>query len=415
MSWRFRKRVKLAPGLYLNASFSGLGMSVGPRGANVSFGPRGTYANASIPGTGLYSRQRIGGGRSRGPGQGNLRAQAKLAKQQQLVSDLNFLADNPPLASVEGQEGPIQLKTQNGQVLDERLSQLAWKHAGDTITSSVTSALDDRRRQIDQLGELHLTTPAPTRVPQYAVTAFNEPPPIQAAALPYHWFWRLFPQHRRRVDALNQANADDYQEDLTEWEAEKQTHEQREAGRSRMYAIRDRGGKAAVEGFLLWHFENLEWPRETEVAFSLSADAQELWLDVDLPEIEDFLEGYQEATAKGRAVRWKKMPDAARRTLYMHHVHGIGLRLAGEAFAHVRSLEVIYVAGFSQRTNRQTGTKGDEYLYSSRIDRTAWSQIEFTRLTELDPVAAYERFDTRRKVTKTGIFKPIEPHSAPAD
>jgi hypothetical protein len=58
---RFKKRVKIFPGFYLNFSNSGIGASAGVKGASVSFGKKGTYLNTSIPGTGLYNRQKIGG------------------------------------------------------------------------------------------------------------------------------------------------------------------------------------------------------------------------------------------------------------------------------------------------------------------------------------------------------------------
>ena len=61
MALSFRKRVKIAPGIYVNLSKSGVSTSIGPRGAKVSFGQNGTYINTGIPGTGLYSRRKIGG------------------------------------------------------------------------------------------------------------------------------------------------------------------------------------------------------------------------------------------------------------------------------------------------------------------------------------------------------------------
>lgn len=62
MAWNYRKRVKIAPGIHLNFSKNGVSTSIGPKGAKVTFGRNGTYMNTSIPGTGLYSRQKIGGG-----------------------------------------------------------------------------------------------------------------------------------------------------------------------------------------------------------------------------------------------------------------------------------------------------------------------------------------------------------------
>lgn len=59
MGWRFRKRIKIFPGFYINISKSGLGINIGPKGANVSLGPNGTYVNTGIPGTGLYRRDKV--------------------------------------------------------------------------------------------------------------------------------------------------------------------------------------------------------------------------------------------------------------------------------------------------------------------------------------------------------------------
>lgn len=62
MAWNYRKRVKIAPGVHLNFSKNGVSTSIGPKGAKITFGKNGTYMNTSIPGTGLYSRQKISGG-----------------------------------------------------------------------------------------------------------------------------------------------------------------------------------------------------------------------------------------------------------------------------------------------------------------------------------------------------------------
>lgn len=62
MGLRFRKRVKIAPGITLNFSKSGISTTVGVRGASVNFGKNGTYVNTGIPGSGLYMRERVRSG-----------------------------------------------------------------------------------------------------------------------------------------------------------------------------------------------------------------------------------------------------------------------------------------------------------------------------------------------------------------
>jgi tetratricopeptide (TPR) repeat protein len=62
MSFRFWRRVRLAPGITLNLSKTGMSMSFGPRGAKYTIGSRGRRATVGIPGTGLFYTKKLGGG-----------------------------------------------------------------------------------------------------------------------------------------------------------------------------------------------------------------------------------------------------------------------------------------------------------------------------------------------------------------
>lgn len=52
---RFRKSIRVAKGVRINLSKSGIGMSAGTKGFRVGVGPKGVYRSIGIPGTGLYS------------------------------------------------------------------------------------------------------------------------------------------------------------------------------------------------------------------------------------------------------------------------------------------------------------------------------------------------------------------------
>lgn len=72
MAWRWRKSIKVLPGVRLNLSQRGAGFSVGPRGFTVSRGADRRYRRTlSVPGTGLSNTTRIGS-----------RKQAAMADQQ---------------------------------------------------------------------------------------------------------------------------------------------------------------------------------------------------------------------------------------------------------------------------------------------------------------------------------------------
>jgi hypothetical protein len=61
MSWRFRKTFKVLPGVKLNLTRHGLSATLGAAPLSINAGPKGVYRNVSIPGTGIWDRQRIGG------------------------------------------------------------------------------------------------------------------------------------------------------------------------------------------------------------------------------------------------------------------------------------------------------------------------------------------------------------------
>lgn len=59
MGIRYRKSIKICKGVRMNISKSGVSYTFGGRGASVNVGRNGTYLNTGIPGTGIYSRERL--------------------------------------------------------------------------------------------------------------------------------------------------------------------------------------------------------------------------------------------------------------------------------------------------------------------------------------------------------------------
>jgi hypothetical protein len=61
MGWRFRKSFTVMPGVRVNVSRRGVSATLGSGPLAMHVGPSGTYVNASIPGTGIGYRERLGG------------------------------------------------------------------------------------------------------------------------------------------------------------------------------------------------------------------------------------------------------------------------------------------------------------------------------------------------------------------
>lgn len=59
MPFKFRKSIKLAPGIKVNLSKSGISTSVGGKGHTVNVGKRGVKTTVGIPGTGISHTSNI--------------------------------------------------------------------------------------------------------------------------------------------------------------------------------------------------------------------------------------------------------------------------------------------------------------------------------------------------------------------
>ena len=53
MGFRFRRRIKIMPGVTINLEKKGISTSIGPRGARITIGSKGVRSTVGIPGTGI--------------------------------------------------------------------------------------------------------------------------------------------------------------------------------------------------------------------------------------------------------------------------------------------------------------------------------------------------------------------------
>jgi hypothetical protein len=81
MGFRFRRSVRIMPGVRLNLSKSGISTSLGGRGATLNIGRRGTRATVGIPGTGLSYSTRLSGAARHRPAEVMTDADAPAAAQ----------------------------------------------------------------------------------------------------------------------------------------------------------------------------------------------------------------------------------------------------------------------------------------------------------------------------------------------
>lgn len=389
MALRFRKSIKLAPGLRMNLSGSGVSWSLGPRGASVGIGRRGTYLNSGIPGTGLYSRQRLSGGSASSP-----QTSRPGSKQMEITVSIS-------------DDGTLTFKDSSGNTIAEDLIEAAKKQQGDKIKALIQGKCDEINEQVEALGRIHEYTSPPV-AHAFQPKAFAETRPVAPASKTPGFFCKLIKSCVEKVERENAKAIERHAEDAAEWERRKTEHEAAERTEAEFLDKLNAGNVDAIEHYFEAVLQDIAWPKETLVVFDMLSPGT-LAIDVDLPEIEDMPNKTATVPQRGFKLSVKEMGATQVQKLYMRHVHAVGFRIAGEAFSASPKIEEVILSAYSQRPDKTTGKMEDQYLYSVGIPRAKWIAIDFGNLGQVDVVDAFTRFELRRDMTKTGVFKPIEP------
>lgn len=389
MGLRFRKSIKLAPGIRMNLSGGGISWSLGPRGTSVGIGKRGAFLNTGIPGTGLYSRQQLSSSNSTN------RSSANETDSQNI--EITVLIDD---------EGALSFKDKQGNPISEAHVDAAKKQQGDKIKALIQQKCDEINFKIESLGDIHLHTPSPQPI-GFTPAVFDVPKPLKPTPKFPGFFCKLFKSCIAKVEAANIAASEKYATQVFQWEKQKAEFETIQLTRRQFIDLVHGGNVEAIEQYIEEILLDIVWPRETLIDFDVG-DNGTVALNVDLPEIEEMPSKTATIPQRGYRLSIKEMGATYVQKLYMRHVHAVGFRIIGEVFAASPFIRSVVLSAYSQRPNKATGQIGNEYLYSVRVNRDDWMSINFGNLSQIDVVDALSHFELRREMTKTGIFKPIE-------
>jgi hypothetical protein len=389
---RFRKSIKLAPGVRWNFSGSGSSWTIGPRGASVGIGKRGVFLNSGIPGTGLSLRSQVS-------------APAAQASEP-LPPGMKAFA----LTCAVADDGTLSFTDSAGAPVSERFVNLAKRQGRQAIMDLIQAKCEEINEQIESLGRLHHDTPNPHTPPSFVPTPFpvaRPEPPLDRTPR----FWEhLIPGRRKQIELDNNQRSTWHQSDLSRWEADREAFYRCAEERKTLVETLIYKDTAAMERFLEQSLSEIVWPRETTVTFEIADSGSAVALDVDLPEVEDMPSKLAAVPARGLKLSVKTLSQTKIHTLYAEHIHGIVFRLIGEVFAALPNTAQVTAAGYSQRRDPATAQLRDDYLLSVKVARTVWNGLDFDHIASIDVVAALEQFDLRREMLKSGLLRPISPH-----
>ncbi|MEH6530909.1 MAG: hypothetical protein V7735_06135 [Photobacterium frigidiphilum] len=220
---------------------------------------------------------------------------------------------------------------------------------------------------------------------------------------------RVWEKHTAYNGNAYQRTLEAWKDKVSDWRLAKDAHDEDEKTKETNFSTAIRTDLKLMEDVLEVELSSLDWPRETMVDFQIEGNGKAIWIDVDLPEIEDLPQKVAALSANSRKLNIKNKAKKLLQLEYAKHIHGIALRLAGYTLSTLPASKLVVVSGYSQRLNSKTGHVDDEYLYSIKFTRSGVEQFNFSDIEKLDPVEATNLFEHERKMTVTGVLKVIEP------
>jgi hypothetical protein len=429
---RYRNRVRIAKGLYVNLSGSGASLSIGTRGASVTFGKKGTYLNTGLPGTGLYNRQKIGNSN-----------QPISSGHSSIKSSPSKLSVNVELTLDEKANPLLRITDSFGnEIKDEAIIRKVKRE--EHYKKSLDRLMNEKRAQIEEnilsfieifkstprlLSEERIRNELNSLYPQkYNKQNFTEPTPsLENIKLDLEnearqkikklLFWK---NKKCREEYVNCNIQQRYQEITDKWKARRDTFnaEQERIGneKNEFYFNKYTEKKTNLENYLTGTasfissrietlLNEITLPVDFSIDYEYNEDKSTLFIDLDLPEIEDMPISKVSTLASGK-ISIKEKPQKELKRDYALCVCGLAFYFGGLFFNISSKITTIQISGYSQRVNRKNGEVQDEYIYSVKFDRMIFETL---KINKIDPVEAISNFENRLNINSVFDLKTIEP------
>lgn len=170
-----------------------------------------------------------------------------------------------------------------------------------------------------------------------------------------------------------------------------------------MYRYSIEGDEDTIENLVSSFMNNLALAYEARVNYELEGNI--LYVDLDLPEIEDMDNEYP-VIVKNK-ISYKKKTSSAMKEEYAKIVMSLGVFLTANYFNLSSYIDEVVISAFTTARNNE-GDLVDQYLYSVKYTRDIF---EKTRLADVDDLYAFMlNFENRINMSASYTFKAIKPY-----
>ena len=375
MAARLGKSISLGKGLKLDFSMSGGNLNVGIPGLSVSAGPKGAYLNTGIPGTSVNKRTKLFA-----PSKKKAKpADAKASKTADKATD---------------------------KTADKTVDKAADKTA-DKTAEKKTEKLTDRETAsngpLAEAQDVQDVQGVQDVQDVQGVQGVQGVQDVQDATVKFISIHELAPEVFTREDLQEQLDA------LTGDDATASKSQQTvdiSSGVSEM-SERDwlrrrlQNDPALIEGDITSWLSTLNLPVEMSAQIKYHPNTATLYVDLDLPEVEDIPTTTKVAQNEGRPEIEKT--EMQIREDYARCIFSLTVFLAANLFNLNANIETIIISGYTQRRNRE-GDLQDEYIFSIEIARRS-----LIHKTVSDPWKFIFTCRNRMLMSPIYIFSTIKP------
>lgn len=423
---RYRNRIKLAPGVNINLSKTGISTTVGPRGANINFGKNGTHLNTGIPGTGLYNRNKISGSKSKAISNSN-------SSSSQVGVQLDLNENYDPVIQIFSESGQnitndtLVNKIKRTPEFKENLKTI-YKKYHDLIQNKTLEFTEIHKQVITPITKETVEKELEKLKPEtYSKQRFGKNKPslqdievelLKEAKEKYNsfLFWK---NGKNRKTYISENIENRFKTRLENWENEKSFFENKESEKEEKqekefqedFEFKKRILKGNLEGTseaVLLNFETIlneiDIKPEFHLDFEYDETLKRFHIDLDLPEIEDLPNETANILKSGKLSLKNKTQNLLKEE-YANCVTGLGLLIGGVAFMSGVGVERVSISGYSQRIDKKDGIEKDDYLYTVDFDREQFSNINFDKI---EPLETFQLFPHKMSISKTYEFTPVE-------
>lgn len=170
-----------------------------------------------------------------------------------------------------------------------------------------------------------------------------------------------------------------------------------------LYTLSMEGDEDTIENLVSSFMNNLSLSYDVRVNYELEDNV--LYVDLDLPEIED-LETEYPTYVSGRLV-YKNKKSTQLKEEYARLVLSLGVFLSANYFNLSSFIDEIVMSGFTTTRDRN-GDLADQYLYSVVYTRDVYETTDLSRLDDLFEFIL--KFKNRINLSKNYSFKGIKPY-----